>query len=38
MDIWQMGDPRRKIGTGWLGRASVSLKIEDGHIPGIYVG
>src|SRR5437773_3542991 len=38
MDIWQMGDPRRKVGTGWLGRSSVAIKIEEGHIPAIYVG
>lgn len=38
MDIWQTADPRRKVGSGWLGRATGSLKIQEGHIPGIFVG
>jgi uncharacterized protein (DUF1501 family) len=38
MDIWQMADPKRKIGTGWLGRTMNSVKVEEGHMPGMYVG
>jgi uncharacterized protein (DUF1501 family) len=38
MDIWHMGDPKRKIGTGWLGRAMNGIKIPEGEIPGMYVG
>jgi uncharacterized protein (DUF1501 family) len=38
MDIWQMADPKRKMGTGWLGRSMNLVKIPEGHMPGIYVG
>ncbi len=38
MDIWQMADPARKVGTGWLGRSMGHLKIAEGGIPGMYVG
>jgi uncharacterized protein (DUF1501 family) len=38
MDIWQMGDPKRKVGTGWLGRTMNTVRIPEGHMPGIYVG
>jgi uncharacterized protein (DUF1501 family) len=38
MDIWQSADPTRKIGSGWLGRSMGSLKLEPGHIPGMYLG
>jgi uncharacterized protein (DUF1501 family) len=38
MDIWQMADPTRKIGTGWLGRSVGHLKIQEGGIAGMYVG
>jgi uncharacterized protein (DUF1501 family) len=38
MDIWQMADPARKIGTGWLGRTMGHVQIPEGGIPGMYVG
>jgi uncharacterized protein (DUF1501 family) len=38
MDIWQSADPKRKIGSGWLGRSMGSLRVEGGHIPGMYLG
>lgn len=38
MDIWQMADPARKVGTGWLGRTIGHVKIQEGGIPGMYVG
>ncbi len=37
MDIWQMADPQRKVGTGWIGRASPELGGKGG-IPIMNVG
>ncbi len=37
MDIWQMADPTRKVGSGWLGRASQELAAKGG-IPIMNVG
>jgi len=37
MDIWQMADPTRKLGTGWLGRSSQELAGKGG-IPIMNVG
>ncbi|WP_406698646.1 DUF1501 domain-containing protein [Singulisphaera sp. Ch08] len=38
MDIWQMADPQRKTGGGWLGRSLDSVRVPAGQIPGIHVG
>jgi uncharacterized protein (DUF1501 family) len=38
MDIWQSADPKRQIGTGWLGRGLGSLKAAEGAIPAMHVG
>jgi uncharacterized protein (DUF1501 family) len=38
MDIWQSADPRRKVGSGWIGRGLNSIQVAEGHIPGIHVG
>jgi uncharacterized protein (DUF1501 family) len=38
MDVWQMGDPRRKVGTGWLGRSSPELQDKEGSVPLLHVG
>ncbi len=37
MDIWHMGDPTRKLGTGWVGRSSSELGARGG-IPIMNVG
>jgi uncharacterized protein (DUF1501 family) len=38
MDIWQMADPKRKVGSGWLGRTVVDLQGRGGAIPALHVG
>jgi uncharacterized protein (DUF1501 family) len=38
MDVWQMGDPRRKMGNGWIGRSTDQLQNKEGGIPIINVG
>jgi uncharacterized protein (DUF1501 family) len=38
MDIWQMADPKRKVGTGWIGRAVTDLQGRGGEIPALHVG
>lgn len=38
MDVWQTADPKRKVGSGWLGRALGPLHVQAGHIPGVHVG
>jgi uncharacterized protein (DUF1501 family) len=38
MDIWQSADPRRRTGSGWLGRGLDLMKVGEGKIPGICVG
>src|SRR6266849_6184419 len=30
MDVWQMADPRRKIGNGWVGRSADQLQNKEG--------
>ena len=38
MDVWQSADPKRQLGTGWLGRSAGSLKLAEGAIPAIHIG
>lgn len=38
MDVWQMADPSREAGSGWLGRSLGSLRVAPGRIPAAYVG
>jgi uncharacterized protein (DUF1501 family) len=38
MDIWQSADPRRKIGTGWLGRSAPGLQDKKGNVPLMQIG
>jgi uncharacterized protein (DUF1501 family) len=38
MDIWQMADPKRKIGTGWIGRTVGDLQGRGGAIPALHIG
>jgi uncharacterized protein (DUF1501 family) len=38
MDVWQSGDPRRKVTSGWLGRAGSDLPGKGGDIPMMHVG
>jgi uncharacterized protein (DUF1501 family) len=38
MDIWQSADPRRKIGTGWIGRSAHSLQDKTGSVPVVQIG
>jgi uncharacterized protein (DUF1501 family) len=38
MDIWQSADPKRKITTGWLGRAASEMKNLAAGVPILQVG
>jgi uncharacterized protein (DUF1501 family) len=38
MDIWQSADPRRKIGSGWLGRSAPGLQDKKGNVPLMQIG
>jgi uncharacterized protein (DUF1501 family) len=38
MDVWQSGDPKRKITTGWLGRSVNDLQDKGGGIPIMHIG
>ena len=38
MDIWQSADPKRKVRTGWLGRAAVETENRSGGVPILHVG
>ncbi len=38
MDIWQSGDPARRITTGWLGRAAAGSENAGGGVPILHVG
>jgi uncharacterized protein (DUF1501 family) len=38
MDIWQSADPKRKVGTGWIGRSASSLQGRDGNVPIMQFG
>jgi len=38
MDVWQSGDPRRKLASGWLGRSLGSIRVNQGEIVGMHIG
>jgi uncharacterized protein (DUF1501 family) len=38
MDIWQLGDPKRAQGSGWLARSIPGMSISDAGVPGMYLG
>jgi uncharacterized protein (DUF1501 family) len=38
MDIWQSGDPKRAINTGWLGRAAVEMNDTGGGVSILHLG
>jgi uncharacterized protein (DUF1501 family) len=38
MDIWQSADPRRKMGTGWLGRGAPQMRDDKGGVPIMQIG
>ena len=38
MDVWQSGDPKRKIGTGWIGRSVSEFGDKGGALPVIQLG
>ena len=38
MDIWQSADPKRKVGSGWIGRSVPNLQIKDGDVPAMHFG
>ncbi len=38
MDIWQSGDPRRKVTNGWLGRGMADLPNKNGGVPIMHIG
>jgi uncharacterized protein (DUF1501 family) len=38
MDIWQSADPRRKTGSGWLGRGAPQMRDTKGNVPIMQIG
>ena len=38
MDIWQLGDPTRAHGSGWLARSIPGMTVKDAGVPGMYIG
>jgi uncharacterized protein (DUF1501 family) len=38
MDVWQSGDPKRKIGTGWIARSVSEFGDKGGNLPVIQIG
>jgi uncharacterized protein (DUF1501 family) len=38
MDVWQLGDPRRSIKTGWLARSANELQSKTGMVPCVHIG
>ncbi|MFQ5730772.1 MAG: DUF1501 domain-containing protein [Planctomycetaceae bacterium] len=38
MDVWNTGDPKRKLGNGWLGRGLALLKSKSTGIPAFHIG
>lgn len=38
MDIWQSADPKRKIGSGWIGRGAPALQDKTGNTPIMQIG
>jgi uncharacterized protein (DUF1501 family) len=38
MDVWQSGDPKRKIGTGWIARSVPEFGDKGGNLPVIQLG
>jgi uncharacterized protein (DUF1501 family) len=38
MDIWQLADPKRAQGSGWLARTIPGMSVKDAGVPGMYLG
>jgi uncharacterized protein (DUF1501 family) len=38
MDVWQSGDPKRKISTGWIARSVADLQDSKGNVPVVHIG
>ncbi|HZV07550.1 MAG TPA: DUF1501 domain-containing protein [Gemmataceae bacterium] len=38
MDIWQSGDTKGAVKTGWLGRATTEMKNNSGGVPILHLG
>jgi uncharacterized protein (DUF1501 family) len=38
MDIWQLADPKRKLGNGWIGRSVADLQDNKGNVPVMQLG
>jgi uncharacterized protein (DUF1501 family) len=38
MDIWQSADPKRRVGTGWIGRSVPELQDKKGNVPVMQLG
>jgi uncharacterized protein (DUF1501 family) len=38
MDIWQLADPKRAGGSGWLARTIPGMTVKDAGVPGMYLG
>src|SRR5262249_18066940 len=37
MDVWQSGDPKRQINTGWIGRSATDLQDKNGNVPIMHI-
>ena len=38
MDIWQLGDPKRAGGSGWLARTIPNMSVNEAGVPGMFIG
>jgi uncharacterized protein (DUF1501 family) len=38
MDIWQLADPKRAQGSGWLARTIPGMTVSDAGVPGMFIG
>jgi uncharacterized protein (DUF1501 family) len=38
MDVWQSGDPKRRVKTGWIGRSANDLQDRRGNVPIMQIG
>src|SRR5690349_9542144 len=38
MDVWQSGDPKRAMPTGWVARSVPDLQDKKGNVPVIQIG
>ncbi|HEV3118112.1 MAG TPA: DUF1501 domain-containing protein, partial [Gemmataceae bacterium] len=38
MDVWQSGDPRRRLGTGWIARSAAELQARSNGFAAVHLG